>query len=150
VSEKVSFNILMADDDPDDCLLFAEAIDEIGLLHQVRTVHDGEALLDYLLASVKYQSDPNTVRPDLILLDLNMPKKDGREAIRQIKEDHQLRRIPIVVLTTSVSGADIVRVYEEGASSFLSKPTSFDGWVDLVRQLDKYWFHLVHLPSWIE
>ncbi len=148
MSENSAYTILLADDDPDDCLLFSDAMEEVGLAHQIKTVHDGEALLDYLGACNRYEEGRSYPRPDLILLDLNMPKRDGREAIRMIKEDRQLRRIPIVVLTTSVSESDIVRVYEEGASSFLTKPTSFDGWIELIRLIDQYWFGLVHLPPW--
>jgi CheY-like chemotaxis protein len=143
-----AFTILIADDDAEDCLLLAEAVREAGLAHRICTVPDGEALLDYLGGCDRYQTAQPSPRPDLILLDLNMPRRDGREALRLLKQDQRLRRIPVVVLTTSTAPTDIAMAYEAGASSYLSKPATFQGWIELVGLLDQYWFGLVELPRW--
>jgi len=142
------FHMLMADDDPDDCLLFKEAITASGLPHHLHTFPDGEALLDYLDGLFQNGGSPSAPRPDLILLDLNMPRKDGRETLRLIKRDRRLQRIPIVVLTTSVAESDVSLAYETGASSYISKPATFQGWVKLATALSGYWFQLVELPPW--
>ncbi len=136
--------ILMADDDPDDRLLTKEAIIESDLPIDLRFVEDGEELLDYLYKRGKYTE--NTLRPSLILLDLNMPRKDGREALKEIKHDADLRRIPIVVLTTSQAEEDIYSTYDLGVSSYITKPVTFDALVDLMTTLGKYWFEFVQLP----
>jgi len=141
-----AFHILMADDDPDDCLLLADALAQCGLPHRLATVGDGEALLDYLAGCLTCRAAEPCALPDLILLDLNMPRHDGREALRSLRQDQRWRRIPIVVLTTSTSAADVQFVYELGASSYIAKPAQFAGWVQLVKQLDEYWFRLVELP----
>jgi len=140
------FVILMADDDAEDCLLVRDAVEETGLPHLLRFVADGEELLEYLNRQGQYV-DGRAPRPDLILLDLNMPKKDGREVLRQLKSDPGLRPIPVVVLTTSASEDDVAYCYEMGASSFVSKPATFRAWIDVVRNLCSYWFKLVTLPS---
>ncbi|MBN1589632.1 MAG: response regulator [Pirellulales bacterium] len=145
--EATPFHILMADDDPDDCLLFREAITASGLPHRLHTVPDGEALLDYL-DSLFQDNGQSAFRPDLILLDLNMPRKDGRETLRLLKRDQRLQRIPIVVLTTSIAETDISLAYETGASSYISKPATFQGWIELAVALSGYWFQLVELPPW--
>lgn len=138
--------ILLADDDPDDRQLAKDALGESRLANGLHMVENGEELMDYLYQRGKY-SDPATApRPGLILLDLNMPKKDGREALKEIKADPSLRRIPIVVLTTSKAEEDIYRTYDIGVSSFITKPVSFDGLVDLMKMLGKYWFEIVELP----
>ena len=139
------FDILMADDDPDDCLLLKEAINASSLPHRLHTVEDGEALLEYLERSASH-TDPKAPRPDLILLDLNMPRKDGRETLRVLKRDVRWQRIPIVVLTTSIADSDISLAYETGASSYISKPATFHGWMELATALSGYWFQLVELP----
>lgn len=141
------FNILMADDDPDDCLLFKEAINASGLPHQLHTFPDGEALLEYL-DGLFQDGGSSSPRPDLILLDLNMPRKDGRETLRVLKGDPRLQRIPIVVLTTSTAESDITLAYEVGASSYIAKPATFQGWIKLATALSGYWFQLVELPPW--
>ena len=139
------FEIILADDDPDDCLLFREAITTSGLPHRLHTVPDGEALLDYLDDLFQNQTLP---RPNLIVLDLNMPRRDGRETLRLIKQDRRLRRIPVVILTTSTAEHDISLAYESGANSYIAKPATFQGWVELISALSGYWFDLVHLPPW--
>jgi len=140
-------NILMADDDADDCLLTKEAMEEARVVNKLDFVKDGEELMDYLYHRGNYaETRPPT--PGLILLDLNMPKKDGREALREIKSDPKLRHIPIVVLTTSKLGADVVRTYDVGANSYIVKPITFDGMVDIVKSLKKYWFEIVELPEY--
>jgi len=137
--------ILMADDDPDDRLLVREAFEENSLLNNLETVEDGEELMDFLQRRGKYEE--TTVSPGLILLDLNMPKKSGLEALKEIKADPRLRRLPVVILTTSKSEEDIVRSYDLGVNSFIVKPVTFDALVDLVKELDRYWFQIVELPG---
>ena len=132
--------ILLADDDLDDCLLTHDALQESHLANELRLVHDGEALLDYLFQRGPYSGAGAAPRPGLILLDLNMPRLDGREALEQIKATPALRDIPVVVLTTSKSEADILRSYDLGASSFISKPVTFSGLVEVMRDLGRYWF----------
>ena len=143
-----TYTILIADDDPEDCMLVTDAAAQAGLVHQIQTVHDGEALLDYLSVCMQQDAGEASPRPDLILLDLNMPRFDGRQALAEIKQSDTWRRIPIVVLTTSSSQNDIVYAYEMGASSFISKPITFQGWIDLMSMLDRYWFQNVMLPGW--
>jgi CheY-like chemotaxis protein len=138
--------ILLADDDPDDRLLTRDAFDESRLRNVLETVEDGEELMDYLNHRGKYSGDGARPSPSLILLDLNMPRKDGREALREIKTNPALRNIPVVVLTTSKAEEDIFRTYDLGVNSFIIKPVTFDGMVDLIRTIGKYWFELVELP----
>lgn len=139
--------ILYADDDEDDRLLVAEALAESRLRNELYCVEDGEQLLDYLRRRGRY-SDPSTSpRPGLILLDLNMPRLDGREALAEIKRDSELRRIPIVVLTTSKAEEDVVRAYDLGVNSFITKPVTFGALVELIRVLGRYWFEIVELPQ---
>lgn len=138
--------ILLADDDPDDRMLAKDALDENRLVNDLRFVEDGEELLDYLLQRGRFADRELSPRPGLILLDLNMPRKDGREALREIKEHPELRRIPIVVLTTSKAEEDILRTYELGVNSFISKPVTFEGLVEVMRALGRYWFEIVELP----
>lgn len=139
--------ILMADDDADDRMLTKDALDESRVLNDLRFVEDGEALIDYLKRRNKYADPDQSPRPGLILLDLNMPKKDGREALAEIKADPDLRRIPIVVMTTSKAEEDIFRSYDLGASSFITKPVTFDRLVDLMKTLGEYWVEFVELPN---
>jgi CheY-like chemotaxis protein len=138
--------ILMADDDEDDRLLTKQAFDECRLINDLRFVLDGEELTDYLGRRGQYADPASSPRPQLILLDLNMPRKDGREALREIKADPALRRIPVVVLTTSKQEEDVIRSYDLGVNSFITKPVTFDGLVEVTRALDRYWFELVELP----
>lgn len=137
--------VLAAEDDPDDRLLMSEAFAEAGLPCQLDFVEDGNALLDYLLARGEFVENSGK-RTCLILLDLNMPGKDGREALAELKAHPQLRRIPVVVMTTSRAEQDIIQSYELGVSSFIVKPNSFDELVETVRTLGKYWLDIVQLP----
>jgi CheY-like chemotaxis protein len=138
--------ILMADDDDDDRLLTRDAVAEAGLDGDLRFVQNGEELLDYLCHRGKYEAPAAAPRPGLILLDLNMPLKDGREALREIRADPELRRIPVVVLTTSKADTDIGVIYELGANSFISKPFQFEALVSVMKMLCQYWFKTVELP----
>jgi CheY-like chemotaxis protein len=145
-SQKKPITILMADDDADDRLLVLDAFHESGLAGDMMFVGDGVELLDYLYRRQRY-SDPRAApRPGLILLDLNMPRKDGREALRDIKADVHLRRIPVVVLTTSKAEEDILRTYDLGAAGYITKPVTFAGLVEAVKTLRKYWLEVVDLP----
>ena len=144
--ENTPITILLADDDEEDSMLACAALAESRLSNAIYCVTDGEELMDYLHRCGKYTPPAPAPRPGLILLDLNMPKKDGREALREIKADPELRQIPIVVLTTSKAEEDILRSYDSGASSFISKPVTFDGLVELMKGLSRYWFEMVDLP----
>lgn len=141
-----TITILMADDDPDDRMLTKEALVENKLANDLHFVVDGEDLMDYLHQRGKYNKE-NAPLPGLILLDLNMPKKDGREALAEIKADPKLRRIPIIVLTTSKAEEDIVRSYDLGISSFITKPVTFDDLVEVAKAIGSYWFGIVVLPN---
>jgi len=138
--------IVMAEDDADDRLLVKDALEECQWNADLRFVENGEELLDYLLRQGKYKRAEESPRPRLILLDLNMPKKDGREVLRDIRARPELRRIPVVVLTTSKADTDIERTYELGANSYIAKPVQFDGLVNLMRMISEYWFKTVELP----
>lgn len=139
--------ILMADDDADDRMLTRDALEESRVLNDLRFVEDGEELMEYLTRRGKYSNPEDSPRPGLILLDLNMPKKDGREALKEIKSDPNLRRIPVVVMTTSKAEEDVFRSYDFGASSFITKPVTFDRLVELMRTLGEYWVEFVELPD---
>lgn len=138
--------ILLADDDEEDRMLAADAMTESRVANDLRFVEDGEELLDYLYKRGKYAGAGAAPTPGLILLDLNMPRKDGREALREIKADPDLRRIPVVVLTTSKAEEDIYRTYDLGANSFITKPVSFEGLVAVMRDIGRYWIEIVELP----
>jgi CheY-like chemotaxis protein len=138
--------ILLADDDEEDRMLACDALAESRLSNDITCVTDGEDLMDYLQHRGKYAPPFEAPRPGLILLDLNMPKKDGREALREIKADPDLRQICVVVLTTSKAEEDIYSSYDSGASSFISKPVTFEGLVDVMKGLGRYWFEIVDLP----
>lgn len=139
--------ILVAEDDPDDRLLIKDAFAASRSNWDIRFVVDGEDLLDYLYHRGRYASESNLPVPGLILLDLNMPKVDGREALRVIKADEALRRIPVVVLTTSNDELDVARSYDLGVNSFITKPVTFDALIEVVQTLNKYWFDIVKLPT---
>ncbi len=138
--------ILIADDDEDDRLMAKEALEENRLANEIRFVVDGEDLTDYLKCLGKYTEPGSAPRPGLILLDLNMPRKDGREALKEIKADPDLRQIPIIVLTTSKAEEDIYRTYDLGVNSFITKPVSFTALAEVMKTLAKYWFEIVELP----
>jgi CheY-like chemotaxis protein len=142
-----SLTILYAENDPDDRMLAMDAMRESQLPNELRFVGDGQELLDYLRRRGGYADPATSPRPGLILVDLNMPRMDGREALREIKADPELRRIPVVVLTTSKAEEDIERSYDLGASSYITKPVSFQALVEVMRDLGRYWFHLVLLPD---
>ena len=144
--KKKSITILMADDDADDRLMAQEALEEARLKNVIKFVEDGEELMDYLKRRGKYVNPDSSPRPGLILLDLNMPKKSGREALEEIKSDDDLRCIPIVVMTTSKEEEDIVRSYNLGVNSYITKPVSFVSLVDVMKALSQYWFEIVSLP----
>jgi two-component system response regulator len=138
-------SILYAEDDPEDRMLVLDAMQESRLANPLHTVSDGEELLEFLRCEGRY-AERQPENPGLILLDLNMPRKDGREALAEIKQDPGLRRIPVVVLTTSQAEEDILRTYDLGVSGFITKPVTFEGLVLAVKALGKYWFEIVDLP----
>jgi len=138
--------ILMADDDEEDRLLAKDALEEAHLLNPLEFVEDGEELIDYLLRRGKFSNRKNAPLPGLILLDLNMPRKDGRQALKEIKSHEQLKKIPVVVLTTSEAAEDILKSYDLGVNSFITKPVTFEGLVEVMKMLGKYWFEIVKLP----
>lgn len=148
MKDKKSITILIADDDADDRMLIDDAFRESRLSNPLAFVENGEELLHYLRCEGKFAgrsaADP---APRLILLDLNMPKMDGRTALKHLKADPELRRIPVVVLTTSKAEEDILRTYDLGVSSFITKPVTFQGLVDVVRALNTYWIEIVELPA---
>ena len=137
--------ILMADDDEDDRRLTREALLEGRLANDLRFVENGEELMDYLRRQGKF-AGTEVPRPGLILLDLNMPRKDGRTVLKEIKSDPELRQIPVVVLTTSQADEDIYKSYDLGVNSYIVKPVTFDALVDILQTLEKYWFEIVELP----
>jgi len=143
---RTPITLLMADDDPDDRMMAREAFEESRLSNPLRFVSDGEELMDYLCRRGPFADSAAYPFPGLLLLDLNMPRKDGREVLREIRADPALRRLPIVVLTTSRADEDIVRSYELGVNSFIVKPVTFAGLVEVLRTLGRYWFEVVALP----
>jgi CheY-like chemotaxis protein len=137
----------MADDDADDCLMTREALRAAGLRNELRIVSDGQELMDYLLHQGNYQ-DPNSApRPGLILLDLNMPRKNGHEALQEIKQHPDLKRIPVIVLTTSQADKDISSSYIQGANSYIAKPVSFENLVKIMETIGTYWLEIVTSPG---
>lgn len=138
--------ILVADDDCDDCLLLKEAAQEAQVPAELHFVHNGEVLLDYLYRRGRYAPPNEPPSPDLLFLDLNMPKKDGREVLRSIKEDPELRRIPVIVFTTSRAEEDVTFTYDLGVNSFVVKPNSFSNLITIMQTIEKYWFEIVKLP----
>lgn len=138
--------ILMADDDEEDLLLAKSALEACRLANDLHCVRNGEELLDYLFRRGEYAELATSPRPGLILLDLNMPRKDGREALQEIKSHPDLRQIPIVILTTSKAEEDIYRTYNLGANSYITKPVTFNSLVEVMQGLGRYWFEIVDLP----
>ena len=138
--------ILIADDDADDRMMIKEALEENNFSHDMRFVQDGEELLDYLHQRGKYLTE-KVLRPNLIILDLNMPKVDGRETLSQIKSNVNLKRIPVIVLTTSRAEEDIIRTYDLGVNSFICKPVRYNDLVIVAREIGNYWFSTVALPN---
>lgn len=143
---RLPISILLADDDEEDLQMTLEALRESRLGNDVRVTRDGEELMDYLLHRGQYSDPADAPTPGLILLDLNMPKKDGREALGEIKTNAALRKIPVIVLTTSKAEEDIFRTYELGVNSFITKPVTFSGLAEAMRVMAQYWFEIVELP----
>ena len=142
--------ILVADDDEDDRMLIADAFEEARLTNPVDFVEDGVELMEFLKREGEYAGLESQPLPGLILLDLNMPRKDGRTALSEIRQDDDLRKIPIVVLTTSKSEEDILKTYNLGVNSFITKPVTFERLVDVVQAINKYWIEIVVVPSEVE
>ena len=140
-------SILIADDDADDRELIKAAFDDNSMQHQINFVENGEELLLYLNRRGHYADETLHPFPQIILLDLNMPKKDGREALKEIKADTLFKSIPVIILTTSMEEKDIVRSYELGVNSFIIKPVTYTGLVEFTRVLGKYWFEIAELPN---
>ena len=139
--------LLLADDDPDDRLLVKDALEETRWTAELRSVEDGVELMDYLRRRGRYADPSEAPPPNLILLDLKMPRKSGHQALKEIKEDPDLRRIPVVILTTSNQEQDISRSYTLGVNSFITKPSSFGALVETMSVLERYWFETVTLPG---
>ena len=142
-----STTILMADDDPDDRLMTQEAFAESKIANDLRMVEDGEELMDYLHRRGQYSDPASSPRPSILLLDLNMPRKDGREVLDEIQRTPELRSIRIIVMTTSKAEEDIVRSYDLHAASYITKPVTFEGLLNVVRSLGQYWLEIVELPG---
>ncbi len=143
-----SMTILIAEDDPDDRVLTREAMESAHVANEIRFVNDGQYLMDYLRREGEY-ADPeaDAPMPGIILLDLNMPRMDGREALAEIKSDPELRKIPVVVLTTSKAEEDIAKTYDLGVNSFITKPVTFTALVEVMKTWSRYWFEIVDLPG---
>lgn len=146
IQDPKTITILMADDDPDDRILTKDALEENRLANDLHFVEDGEELMDYLHQRGNYNAE-NAPEPGLILLDLNMPRKDGREALAEIKAHPKLKHIPVIVLTTSKAEEDIFKTYDLGVSSFITKPVTFDDLVEVTKAIGNYWFGIVRLPK---
>ena len=145
---KIPITILICDDDDDDLMLTQQALEDAHISNELRFVEDGEEMLDYLYQRGAFSGETGSApRPGLILLDLNMPKKDGREALAEIKNDPSLRNIPVLVLTTSKAEEDILRSYDLGVNSFITKPVTFGGLAEAMRVISQYWFEIVELPT---
>jgi len=146
-SERKNFTILLVEDDPVDTELLIEALQDDRLVNEIKYVRDGTELMNYLRQEDGFGDKTQSPRPDLILLDLNLPKMDGREALKEVKSDPNFRRIPVIVMTTSRSEEDIYLSYNLGANSYIVKPFSFDSMVEIIRSVKKYWFDIVELTS---
>jgi CheY-like chemotaxis protein len=142
-----SIHIVIAEDDEEDRMLTREAMIESRVKNTVHFVEDGEYLMDYLHNKGDYSDKSKFPAPGLILLDLNMPRKDGREALKEIKSNEQLKRIPVVILTTSKAEEDIIRTYDLGVNSFITKPVTFEGMINVMKTLGSYWLDIVELPG---
>ena len=139
--------ILVADDDPDDRQLTKEAFEEAKLANDLRFVEDGVELLDYLFQRGKFSDPETSPRPSIILLDLNMPRKDGRQALAELKAEPRFKAIRVIIMTTSKAEEDILRTYDLSAASYIMKPVTFDSLVDVVKTIGKYWLEIVELPD---
>ncbi len=139
--------ILLADDDEDDVILIKDSFQKSKLSNDLRVVEDGVELLDYLRRQGAFADPETSPRPDIILLDLNMPRMDGREALKEIKHDPRFKEIPVIILTTSQTHADILRSYQDGANCFITKPVTFQSMCEVVSKFGEYWFQIVRLPE---
>ncbi|WP_246859196.1 response regulator [Spirosoma sp. KCTC 42546] len=140
-----SMTILIADDDTDDRLFMDKALRQSGYTQNVQFVEDGEELMEYLRREGRYNED-NAPWPNLLILDLNMPRKNGFQALNEIKDDPKLRRLPVVVMTTSSADEDVLKTYNLGVNSFVTKPFNFNRLVEMVGALKTYWIDTVKLP----
>jgi CheY-like chemotaxis protein len=138
--------ILLVEDDPGDQELTLRAFEESKLNNELHIVEDGEEAIDYLLRKGKYQDSSTSPKPDLILLDLNLPKMDGRQVLERIRQEPELRRMAVVVLTTSHQEQDIIRSYDLGCNSFITKPVDMVQFISVIESLEQYWFQVVLLP----
>ena len=143
---RTPITILIAEDDADDRFLTKDAFERSLISNNIHFVEDGEELMDYLHHRGKYSDKSTFPRPGIILLDLNMPKKDGREALKEIKADDNLKRIPVIVLTTSQAEEDIILTYNLGVNSFIRKPVQFASFIETIKTFGKYWLEIVELP----
>lgn len=141
-----SATILLVEDDRGDQELTRRALDEGKIRNDLRIVEDGEEALAYLFRRGKYKDPATSPKPDLLLLDLNLPRVDGREVLEQIRADSKLRRMAVVVLTTSRQEEDILRSYELGCNSFITKPVDVNQFIQVIQALERYWFQIVVLP----
>lgn len=147
VNQRKTVTLLLAEDDDDDALLIMKVLDDSRLINKVIRVKDGEELMTYLHHEKQYSDKDEFPTPSLILLDLNMPKKDGKQALKEIKADPCLLRIPITILTTSKDEEDVIRSYDLGVNSFVTKPVRFEDFVKAIKAITTYWFEIVHLPN---
>lgn len=146
ISEKKrKFTILLVEDNPGDVRLLEEAFKESLIKTQINTVQDGQSAIEYLKKRGKFGN--TAVRPDIILLDLNLPKKDGKEVLLEIKSDEVLKSIPVIILTTSNSDDDILRSYMLHANCYITKPVDFNDFMQTIRELENFWFRIVKLPE---
>ena len=142
-NEGEHIEILLAEDNPGDVRLTEKALEHGNILNNLHVVNNGVEAIKYLRREGENDEEP---RPALVLLDLNMPKKDGREVLEDMKADPELRRVPVVVLTSSEAEEDVVRSYELNANAYLTKPVDFDGFVDIVKRIEDFWFSVVKMP----
>jgi CheY-like chemotaxis protein len=136
--------VLLVEDSPEDVLLTRESLKEAKVANELLVVDDGESALDFVNQRGDYEDAP---RPDVIILDLNLPKKDGREVLQELKEDPELKHIPIVVLTTSTSDEDVLSSYKHHANAFVRKPVTLDRFLEITTVIDDFWLGIVTLPA---
>ncbi len=147
MKDKGLLPILMVDDDEDDRMMTEKALQKNRVINPILFLSDGEELMDYIKRKGKFSDPATSIRPCFILLDLNMPRMDGRKALLFLKSDPELKKIPVVVLSTSSAEEDILRSYNLGANSFITKPITFDGLVSTMETLKNYWLEIVELPQ---
>lgn len=139
--------LLYAEDDPDDVMLMKDAMDEGGMEDELKIVQDGHELMNYLKGRGAYHDPVQAPAPDIILLDLNLPQKDGHEVLKEIKNDDDLKHIPVIVLTSSRSDEVITSVYKLGANSFIVKPVSIGSLAEIMTSMKRFWGQISELPS---